>query len=150
MTEAMANPDREAIRAFVAAPGRPVPMETNPLLAALGARLTGFDPGRRELTMSFAPQPLFWQGAGMVQGGALAAMLDFVMGFAGMAVAAPQQSITTTSLTTSFYAAARAPGYVARGIIEKPGRRVMFASAELEGEGKVVAAATSVLLVLEG
>lgn len=150
MAEATVNPDREAVRAFLADPGRPVAMETSPLLAALGARLAGHDPTRRELVMTFAPQPLFRQGAGVVQGGAVSAMLDFVMGFAGMATAAAGQSITTTSLTTSFYGPARAAEYVARGRIEKPGRRVMFAAAELEGEGRIVAAATSVLLVVEG
>ncbi|MFC3227691.1 PaaI family thioesterase [Marinibaculum pumilum] len=151
MTQQPMNPDREAIRAFVVDPSGPVPMPTNPLLAAFGAELLALDREARVLTMRFTPQPLFWQGAGVVQGGALAAMLDFVMGFAGMAVATDSQTITTTSLTTSFYAAARSESYTARGVVAKPGRRVMFATAELEGaDGRAVAAATSTLLVLEG
>ncbi len=146
----MQNPDREAIRRFVAAPAQPVAMATNPLLAAFGAELLRFDPAARALAMRFTPQPLFWQGAGVVQGGAVAAMLDFVMGFVGMAIAADNQTITTTSLNTAFYSAARGASYTARGIVEKPGRRVMFASATLECDGRIVAGGTSTLLVLEG
>lgn len=148
----MLNPDREMIRRFVTAPPpvAPVAMATNPLLAAFGAELVCFDPAARALVMHFTPQQLFWQGAGVVQGGAVAAMLDFVMGFVGMAVAADGQSITTTSLNTAFYSAARGARYTARGIIEKPGRRVMFATATLDCDGRTVAGGTSTLLVLDG
>lgn len=147
---AMDNPDRALIAGFVAAPAGPVPMPTSPLLAALGAELVAWDPSRRELAMDFTPQDLFRQGAGVVQGGALSAMLDFVMGFAGMAALPPERTIATTTLTTAFLAAATGVRYRARGIIGKPGSRVMFATAELECEGRLVATGSSVLLVLEG
>lgn len=150
----MENPDRALIRRFAAAPPAagdgPVAMHTSPLLAALGAELVAFDPARRELVMAFTPQDLFRQGAGVVQGGALSAMLDFVMGFAGMAVLPPERTIATTTLTTAFHAAARGQRYLARGLIDRPGRRVMFASASLECDGVGIAAGSSVLLVLEG
>jgi uncharacterized protein (TIGR00369 family) len=139
------NPDHAALHAFLRDP-TPRPICTSPLLEALGATLEYWEDGR--LSMGFAPQPLFRQGAGVVQGGALAAMLDFAMAFRGMAAAGADRSVATTSMTTNFLAAATGSGFSALGEIEKAGRRVIHARARLDCDGRPVATASSTLLVL--
>ncbi len=148
MSTDASNPDLELVRRFVADGGGARPVTTSPLLSALGAELVWFDPERRELTMRFSPDDLFRQGAGFIQGGAITAMLDFAMAFAGMAVSEPGKSITTANMTTSFYAPAAGRSYVATGRIDRQGRRIMFAAADLSSDERVVAAATSSLLVI--
>ncbi|WP_161349807.1 PaaI family thioesterase [Maritimibacter harenae] len=142
------NPDHALVLNFIAGSGEPVPLDTSPLLQALNGVLLVHDPDTLSLTFEFAPGPLFRQGAGFVQGGAIAAMLDFAMAFAGMAVIPPDKSVTTTAMTSSFHAGARAERYIVIGRIDKPGRRFLFASATIEAEGRVIAQATSGLLVI--
>ncbi len=141
------NPDLALVRRFVAEGGER-PIETSPLLAALGASLVGFDPARRELTMRFVPGDVFRQGAGFIQGGVLSAMLDFAMAFVGMAVSEEGKSITTASMNTSFYLPASGKVYVATARVERQGRRILFAAADLSCDERTVAAATSSLLVI--
>lgn len=142
------NPDLDAVRAFVSGARPSGRIDTSPLLSALGAELVSFDPERKEVLLRYAPDKLFRQGAGFVQGGAVASMLDFAMAFAGFAVGEEGTSITTASMNASFHAPASAAIYEARGWISKQGRRAMFAGAELTADGRSVAAATSTLLVV--
>lgn len=144
---ALDNPDLDLVRRFVAEGGAR-PVATSPLLSALGAELVWFDPERRELTMRFSPDDLFRQGAGFIQGGAITAMLDFAMAFAGMAVSDEGKSVTTASMTTSFYAPASGKAYVATARIDRQGRRILFAAADLACDERKIAAATSSLLVI--
>jgi uncharacterized protein (TIGR00369 family) len=123
-------------------------MASSPLLEALGASLDHHDSKTGQLRMTFAPAPMFRQGAGVVQGGALAAMLDYVMAFAGMAAVGAERSVTTTSMTTNFLASATDITFHATGEIEKAGRRLVFVRARLEAGDKAVASASSTLLVL--
>ena len=77
-----ANPDRERIRAFLADPGVPLAFNSSPLLVALGTTIVAAGEGR--IVLHFEPAPLFLQGASVVQGGAVSAMLDFAMAAAIM------------------------------------------------------------------
>lgn len=143
----MENPDRAAVLAFVTG-GPAGPVATSPLLEALGAEFAGFDPEAGTLTLRFCPAPLFRQGADVVQGGAVCAMLDFVMAFAAMAAVGPDGHVATTTLTTAFLAAADAENCVGVGRIDKAGRRLVYARAELLAGARTVATATSALLVI--
>jgi len=145
---AQVNPDLLHVRAFVSGAAGPGPIATSPLLVALGTELLGYDTARKELVIRYTPGELFRQGAGMIQGGAVAAMLDFAMALAGMAACEDGTSITTTMMNTSFLLPAGGTVYEARGRIFRQGRRVMFAQAELSDGGRVVASATSSLLVI--
>jgi uncharacterized protein (TIGR00369 family) len=142
------NPDLVLVRRFIAAPGVPLAVDSNPLAVALGARLEGFDSGRRELAMAYAPQPLFRQGAGVVQGGAIASMLDFAMAFACFTQLPDGAAVSTLTLGVTLQKAATAARYEAIGRVDKPGRRVMFASAEMKAGDGLIATSTSTLLVL--
>lgn len=140
----MTNPDVVALHAFLADPV-PRPMTSSPLLEALGARLLAWEPDRAELTMTFAPGELFRQGAGVIQGGAVTAILDFAMAFAAMARLGDQAAVTS-SITTNLMGAGMAPEVAVRGRVLRTGRRLVFAEADLEGGGRLLATATSTLL----
>lgn len=142
------NPDQLLMRAFMAGDRSPVAVETNGLFRALNTMLVGHDADARTVTLRFEPGELFRQGSGVVQGGAISAMLDFAMAFAAMTVVPPENSVSTTSINTSFLSAGRGAVYEATGKVEKPGRRVVFTSALLTCEGREVASATSTLLVV--
>ncbi len=142
------NPDHALMRAFMAGGRGPVAVDSNPLFVALDTTLAACDLDARTVTLRFAPGDMFRQGSGVIQGGAISAMLDFAMAFAAMTVIEPDKTVTTTAMNTSFYAAGKGAIYEAVGKVEKPGRRVVFTSAELTCEGKTVAAATSTLLVV--
>jgi uncharacterized protein (TIGR00369 family) len=141
------NPDLEFARAFFADPS-PRPMHTSALLEALGAELVGYNKGRRELTMRFSPGDLFRQGTGNIQGGAITAMLDFAMVLAAFAEIDQASTVSTTTMTSSFYGPGSGREFTAVGRVEKPGRRLIFTSAELWAGDKAIAGATSTLLVL--
>jgi acyl-coenzyme A thioesterase PaaI-like protein len=75
-------------------------------------------------------------------------MLDFAMAFAGFTQLGDAEALSTLTINVVLQKAATAACYDLRGRIDKPGRRVMFASAELSVGGSVIATATSTLLVL--
>lgn len=141
------NPDRELLLRFAAAP-QPCAMATSPLLETLGARLEGYDDAGRRLSMSFTPPPVFRQGAGVVQGGALSMMLDFVLAFSGMAALGAKKSIATISLNTDFIGGARGQTIAAEGIVERAGRSIVFTRGWLMDGDRKVAAAQSTLAVM--
>ena len=145
------NPDAQAVRAFMAAGSiGPVDVTSNPLAAALGAQLVAVDAEAGEIRMVFRPDDTFKQGAGVVLGGAVSAMLDFAMAYACFVVLPENQTVATTSMTTNFLGAAHGGMAVeAVGRVDKTGRRVMFTSAELRAGGKLIANGTSSLLVLD-
>lgn len=147
------NPDRDALWHFLEQDRKnkdfaPSPMPSSPLLEGLNAQLCRFDQETQRLEMSFAPPPLFRQGAGFIQGGALSIMLDFVMAFCSMAAVGKEATVTTISLSTDFMAPALGEVIHATGEIEKAGGRLVFAQAWLDDGPKKVAAARSSLLIL--
>lgn len=144
------NPDLVLVRRFIAGGGATLAVDSSALAVALGARLEAWNPERRELVMSYEPDATFRQGAGVLQGGALASMLDFVMAFAGFTQLPDDSGLSTLTMNVVFQKAARSGRYTACGRIEKPGRRVMFAAAEITDGDAVIATATSTLLVLPG
>lgn len=141
------NPDRERIRAFLADPGAPLAFDSSPLLAALGTTILTASEGRIELR--FEPAPIFLQGASVVQGGAVSAMLDFAMAAAVMTKLDNTIQFATASLSVSFLAPVR-PGLLrAEGEVDRIGRRNGFARASLhDAEGAVLATASCVLTLI--
>lgn len=144
----MSNPDVQALRAFLAHPS-PQAIESSPLLVALGARLEAWDAARQQLTMQFAPNDMFRQGAGLIQGGAVAAMLDFALAFAAIAVLPSHQAAVTTTLTTNLIGAGSSPRVVVRGRVLRAGRRSVFAEADMTSDGRLIATASSTLLPVD-
>jgi uncharacterized protein (TIGR00369 family) len=146
-----ANPDQALIHRFLAGDGRPLPFDANPLARALGAELRAADPQAGRATLAFSPGPQFLQGAGMLQGGVLTAMLDFAMAYAVLAQMPLGGSCATVNLSVAFLRPAPQGRYLAHGEIERRGRHLAFTRAQLlrEEDGRTVATATSTLALME-
>ncbi len=144
------NPDKALLLRFLDNPGAPAVVDSNPLAVALRCRLLEADPMKGFVRLDFEPDETFLQGNGAVQGGAVAAMLDFAMAFAALAALPGEQGGATTSMTVNYLKAVRAGRYEAIGRIERKGRSVVFARGELRPEGglELAATASSVLAVI--
>lgn len=144
------NPDREAVRAFVSSTQVPFSIQTSPLARALDLVLVEAraHPGR--VVLHCEPSPVFLQGAGNLQGGALSAMLDFAMAFAAMPTLGADEAAVTTTLEVAFLRPALAGRYEAVGEILRRGRAIIFARAELRQQegGELVATGASTLSIV--
>jgi uncharacterized protein (TIGR00369 family) len=148
--EGPSNPDHALILRFLKGEKGPTAFDANPLARALGARLVAADATSGRLEMEYEPGLEFVQGAGMIQGGAIASMLDFVMAFAVMTRLGADRTVTTTSLNVLFLKAAPNGRYVCAGEIERAGRTIAFARATLFPRGgSPVASASSTLAIVD-
>lgn len=141
------NQDRDMILQFLRDPS-PVAMKSSPLLEALEASLLSYSADEKRLTMSFTPSKTFRQGAGIVQGGALSMMLDFVLAFSGMAAVGKAGSLATVNLATDFMGPAKGDQIIAEGLVEKSGRSMVFTRGWLMDGNRKVATAQSTLMVI--
>ncbi len=145
------NPDQRALHLYLEDARQLPSFSSNPMAAALGTRLVALDGRTGTITLEFAPDAIFVQGAGVLQGGAVSAMLDFAMAFAVLALLPAGQACTTTNANVSFLRAAPRGRYVAVGEIERRGRQLAFTRARLMAADlpeRVVATATSTLLIM--
>jgi acyl-CoA thioesterase len=142
--------DRELVRRFThGSTQSPTPITTNPLACALNLVLVEAraQPGR--VVLNCDPLPLFVQGAGVLQGGALSSVADFAMAFAAMSALTDDETATTITLEIAFLRAAPPGRYEAIGEILRKGRTILFARAELRSQGhpELVATAASTLAI---
>ena len=85
--------------------------------------------------LRFTPIPEWTIGAGVVQGGIVTAMLD-------MAMAMAARGLSTASITVEILRPVIGP-VTATGVVDKRGRRLLFASGELhDADGRLVARGT--------
>lgn len=148
---AMINPDKVLLDSH--RPGDVLGFEAKeqPFARALGAQLIAVDAVNGIVRLRFTPGQDFIQGMGVVQGGAVSAMLDFAMGFAGLAMMEPGVQVATATMTVAFLRRADPGTYVARGLVERRGKSLLFARAELRNAaGHLVATGTASLAVLPG
>jgi uncharacterized protein (TIGR00369 family) len=143
------NSDQAFIIEFMAGDRQPAAIASNPLARLLRAYLLEADAAGKAV-LCFEPPADFVQGAGVLQGGAVATMLDFALAFAALAALPPERSFGTASLTVNMMKAALPGKYIARGSVERLGSQVIFASAVLQREdtGQTVATATAVMPVV--
>ncbi len=125
------NPDKALLFKFMADQSVPVAVDSNPLAGALRCRLLAADAATGEVRLDFEPDATFLQGNNAVQGGAVAAMLDFAMAFSALAVLPEEQGGATTSMTVNYLKAVKAGRYEAIGILERKGRTMVFVRGEL-------------------
>lgn len=145
------NTDQVLLHQFAASPAtQPVPMATNPMLRLLNTRLARVDRTAGRVELHFEPGEECLQGHGVVQGGAVSAMLDFAMAFAALAKLDGSQSATTANLNVSFLRSAQAGSpLVAVGEVDRAGRSLVFTSGRLsDSRGQLIATATSTLPVI--
>ena len=143
------NPDQVLLQRFLADPHTPLAIDSNPLGLALRARLLARDPNG--IRLGFEPGHEFLQGNGAIQGGIVATMLDFAVAFASFASLPAGRTVVTASMTIGFQSAVRPVPLTATGIVERAGRRLIFARAQLESasDGMLLASASAVMSVLD-
>ena len=144
------NPDQALIHRFLDGDRVPVAFDANPMARALGAELRAADLETGTVELAFSPDPLFIQGTGVLQGGAVTAMLDFAMAFATLANLPAGASCATVNLNTAFLRPAPQGRYLALGEVERRGKQLAFTHARLlrEADRAVVATATSTLALI--
>ena len=147
MSEVPDNETRRFIADALAADRREVALTCNPVFEAMGAVLVEGTPG--DVLVSFEAGEATAQGNGVVSGGTLAAMLDSAMAVTVLSALKPGQTCSTISLNVNMLRPAVVGRLFVRAGVEKVGGRVAFAHARLlDGDGAVVATATSSLAVI--
>ncbi|CDY77542.1 Uncharacterized protein, possibly involved in aromatic compounds catabolism [Caballeronia glathei] len=111
----------------------------NPFLEALGATLTEWRAGYAEFTMPIQPGHLNRQR--VLQGGAIATLLDAACGYAGVSTTAdtPVHGFTL-SLTVNYLDRGLGEKVVAKGFLERQGRSIFFSRGEAWVDGTLLIA----------
>ena len=148
------NPDRALVLEFLGGARAPRAISSNPLAGDLSGALLELDGARGEALLAFEPPTRFLQGAGVIQGGISATMLDFAMAFAGHARLAADGSalgLATAALSVQLLRPAPPARYHARGRILRTGARLMFAEAALSAatDQRMVATASAVMALTD-
>jgi uncharacterized protein (TIGR00369 family) len=145
MVETVDNPTRAFVAEAVASGHRDVSLDINPALTSLSSVLVESKDG--ELLIRFTAPHSATQGNGVVSGGAQASMLDLAMAMSVLAQLKPGTTCATISLSVNMQAAAQQGHLFAVARVDRIGRQVAFARAELyDSERKrVLANATSSL-----
>lgn len=146
------NPDHALIREFLAGDGTPRPFDANPLARSLEAQLLAADAREGGVTLGFTPGPQFLQGNGCVQGGIVAAMLDFALALAALTRMEADQNHSTASFSVNLLRPARVGSYIAQGRMRRMGSRLAFADASLAfaDTEETVATASGVMSLRQG
>ena len=92
-----------------------------------------------------------WTQRGTERTSITIAMLDLTAAFASLATLREGQTAATASLSISLQAAVRAGPLIGTGFVERAGRRLIFARAQLQGGdgSELLASAHAVMSVLE-
>ncbi len=111
------------------------------LMQHLGARLLRVVPGEVEFALPLSEKVTQQQGA--FHGGALGALADICCGYAALSAAPEGMEVTTVEYKINFVAAALGPEVICVGKVQKAGRTLTIATAELfdvkEGQRKLCA-----------
>jgi uncharacterized protein (TIGR00369 family) len=111
----------------------------NPFLEALGTTLTEWRTGYAEFTMPIHAGHLNRQR--ILQGGAIATLLDAACGYAGLFSSGTEPVHGfTLSLTVNYLDRGIGDKVVAKGFLERAGRSVYFARGEAWVDGRVMIA----------
>ncbi len=113
----------------------------------LGMQLFETEPGHRRV--EFQAREEFYNPAGVVQGGFLAAMLDFTMGAAARSVIDKTETRRTLEMKVSYIQSTKAGKLIGEGRVVHKGRSVFFAEGSLMAEdGTLLATGTSTWRIL--
>lgn len=142
------NPTRAYLAEAVASGRKNVPLDVNPALESLSALLV--EATNDELVFRFTASRSTTQGNGVVGGGTQASMLDLAMAMAVLAQLKPGYTCATINLSVNMQAAAQQGNIIAVAQVDRIGRQVAFARAELyDGERRrLIANGTSSLAII--
>ncbi|MEK6345878.1 MAG: PaaI family thioesterase [Burkholderia sp.] len=114
--------------------------EDNPFLESLAAQIDAWRDGYAEISMPIDGRKLNRQG--VLQGGAIATLLDAAAGYAGLFTPpdTPIRHGFTLSLTVNYLDKGLGSRVVGKGILERAGRSIFFARAEAWVDGTLLIA----------
>ena len=117
----------------------------------IGAELVDVSPGRCEIGLAHRPE--LTQQHGYVHGGAIGAIVDSAMGYAGYSLAPPGSSVLTVEYKLNLVAPAAGERLIARGEVIKAGRTLTVCRGDVVavtgGAETLCATATKTLMILE-
>lgn len=143
------NPDIALLgRILAGGVALPALFDSSPIARALGMTILSVDKANGDVLAQFAPEECFVQGAGVLQGGAVAAMLDYAMIIPVMALADEGTVPATTNLDTAFFRPAPRGVYRAVARARRRTRMAVFVEATLrDSEEREIAAATATVMI---
>jgi uncharacterized protein (TIGR00369 family) len=99
------------------------------VMATIGARLLRVSPGRVEIEASFAEE--LTQQHGYLHAGIVTALVDSACGYSALSLLPSGIEVLTVEYKVNFLAPAQGERFVARGQVERLGRRVTVCSGEV-------------------
>ncbi len=141
------NPDRVIVAEAIRWSLTDVPVHANPVAESMRMILVSAERG--QVRLRFDLDQRFTQGDGVIQGGIVTAMLDFGMAFAGLSVVGEGESVATVGINVNFLRVSAPGRFEVEARLEKVGKRMVFARADLMREdGEPVASASAPLTIL--
>lgn len=137
-------PPRDYIRLLLEGKAPPAPV-----MRLVGLALKSAEPGRAVLEMEADER--HHNPGGTLHGGVLCDLADAAMGFAFAATLEEGEGFTTVELKINFLRAIRRGRLRAEGRVVKRGKTLSYIEADVtDGEGSLVARASSTVMVLKG
>ncbi len=126
--------------------------ERQPFMTLIGAELTRVEPGLCEIALPHRDD--LTQQHGFIHGGAVGAIVDSAMGYAGYSLAPPGSSVLTVEYKLNLVAPGDGERLIARGAVVRPGRTLTVTRGDVyavkNGVETLCATATQTLMILVG
>ena len=124
--------------------------ERQPFMAHIGTRLVSVTPGACEIGLDHRHE--LTQQHGFIHGGAIGAIIDTAMGYAGYSLAEAGSSVLTVEYKINLVAPADGMRLVARGEVARAGRTLIVSRGEVfavqEGAEILCAVASQTVMIL--
>jgi uncharacterized protein (TIGR00369 family) len=121
-------------------------------MALLGAELVSVGPGAVEIALPIRPE--LSQQHGYAHAGAAWSIADSAAGYAAQSLMGPDDGVLTVELKINLLAPAKGERLIARGRVERSGRRLTVGRAEVvaveDGRETVVALALGTFMTMPG
>ena len=98
-------------------------------MTLIGAEVTSVAPGAVEVALAVRPE--LGQQHGYVHAGACWSIADTAAGYAAQTLMAPEDGVLTVELKINLLAPARGERLIARGRVERAGRRLVVAQSDV-------------------